>query len=200
MERSVLVLYHQEERSYQQIAESLQPADRHGSNASAPRTEQAAQRAAAHEGRHRHERSTQTRTNSELDGIVQALETAPEVSVPDDFTARVMALVPQEPQARITSCCQASGLGKRAWAGHWHAQRLLILVTGMLPAGTAHGRFGGLVAGAGRVVCATGQRCCCGWGSRTSACFRAKAHPGPTFASGRSFQRANKPYPDLDSA
>ncbi len=37
-------------------------------------------------------------TDGEIDRIVQALETAPHVPMPDDFTARVMARVPRQRQ------------------------------------------------------------------------------------------------------
>ena len=37
----------------------------------------------------------------EMDRIVQALETAPDVAMPDNFAARVIARVPRQPQRRF---------------------------------------------------------------------------------------------------
>ena len=41
IERTILILYHQEERSYEQISSTLGNADRHGAHSPSPRTQKA---------------------------------------------------------------------------------------------------------------------------------------------------------------
>ena len=78
-------------------------ADRHGSNAFAPRTQQAAERTAAHEERRHGMQRSESQDNRRRDrfAFVQALETAPDVPMPGRLcTARVMARVPRPTRQR----------------------------------------------------------------------------------------------------
>lgn len=68
--------------------------------------------------------------DGDMDRIVQALEAAPSVTVPDDFAARVMARVPQQPQRRYVL---RQALQTEAHFGRKLAvAALLILVVGMV--------------------------------------------------------------------
>ena len=66
----------------------------------------------------------------EMDRILQALETPPDVTVPDDFTARLMARVPHQPQRRfvLRQSLQTEGQFGRRLA----FVALLVIVAGML--------------------------------------------------------------------
>ena len=68
--------------------------------------------------------------DSEIDGIMQALERPPEIAVPNDFAARVMARVPQQPRRRYVL---RQALQTEARLGRKLAfVAMLILVAGMI--------------------------------------------------------------------
>lgn len=73
---------------------------------------------------------THRTTEIEMDRLIQALEAAPSAPVPDDFSARVMTRLPQQPQRRYVL---RQSLHTEAHVGRSLAlAALLVLVVGML--------------------------------------------------------------------
>ena len=174
------------------------PADRHGSDASSPRTQQAAHPHCKRRGEGRHERSRGRRI-SRWSALCMRLRRPRTWGVPDDFAARVMARV----AAAAATALRASPDPAERSAGRPR---------------TGGGRAG--AAGCGACCCwrrtrpdrrhgCPCRRCCsrnwarfcCGWGSRTSGCYssshcrdvRRRAGPEGPFIEGVVIRGAEAP-------
>ena len=115
VERAVLVLYHQEERSYRADRRGAGDADRHGADASASRTqEDAGSDSGTGGGAMKMER--EWRDEEFESRLIRALESGPVVPVSEDFALRVASRVPAGARMRLDGVSATSSVGKQvAW-------------------------------------------------------------------------------------